>query len=345
VCALSACGGGSSDASNLLKQTFSGSHTVNSGNLSFVLVVTPSGSSTLSGPITLSFGGPFQNLGTGKLPESNFNISLSALGRTGSMAIISTGTTGYITLKDTSYQLPAATFQRLESTFASVGSSPGSSGSSGALGKLGIKPLRWITNPSVAGTEDVSGIKTTHIRAGINVSALLDDLNTFLEKGASLGISGASQFAGGIPAATKTRIASEVRNPRFDVWTGTSDKTVRKLSINLTLPVSGQVSSLLGGLKSAQIALSMQYANLNQPQTIQVPGNIHPFSEFSAKLRDFLGTVAGLVPGGAGSGSTGTSTPSPSPSPQGIQNYSQCIQSAHGDVTKMQGCAALLGGK
>ncbi len=34
----------------------------------------------LTDPITLSFGGPFQSRGTGKLPASNFNISISALG-------------------------------------------------------------------------------------------------------------------------------------------------------------------------------------------------------------------------------------------------------------------------
>ena len=112
--ALSACGSSSSgDATNLLKQTFSGSHTVNSGTLNFALSVTPSGSSTLNGPITFSFGGPFQTLGPGKLPKSNFSVSISALGKTGSLAILSTGTNGYVTLSGTSYQLPAATFQKL----------------------------------------------------------------------------------------------------------------------------------------------------------------------------------------------------------------------------------------
>ena len=91
----------------------------------------PSGSSTLNGPITLSFGGPFQSLGKGKLPKSNFNVSISALGKTGSLGILSTGTTGYVTLQGTSYQLPAATFQKLESSFAALASSPGGGSGSG----------------------------------------------------------------------------------------------------------------------------------------------------------------------------------------------------------------------
>src|SRR5205085_10687220 len=142
--ALVACGGGSSDqATSLLKQTFSGSHPVNSGNLSLKLTVVPSGSSTLTAPISLSFGGPFQSLGLGKLPKSNFNVTISAEGKTGTLGILSTGTKGYVTLQGASYQLPASTFQRLESSFQQLASSPGGGSNSGALSTLGIHPLQW----------------------------------------------------------------------------------------------------------------------------------------------------------------------------------------------------------
>ena len=87
---MAACGssGSSGQASTLLSQTFSGKHTVNSGNVNVSLSVNPSGSSTLKGPITLSFGGPFASLGTGRLPKSNFTVSVSALGRAGSLGIL-----------------------------------------------------------------------------------------------------------------------------------------------------------------------------------------------------------------------------------------------------------------
>ncbi len=354
---LSACGSsGSSDASNLLKQTFSGSHTVNSGILSFSVTLSPSGSKTLSGPIALSFGGPFQSLGKGKLPASNFNVSVSALGRTGSIGIVSTGANGYVALQGASYQLPAATFQKLESSFAQIAPSPGGGSGAGTLSKLGINPLRWLVNPSVVGKESVGGADTTHIHAEVNVAALLADLNTFLQKAASLGVAGASRIPSSMSDATRSRIAGEVRNPTFDVWTGNGDKTVRKLAIKLTLPVSGQISTLLGGLSSAQIGVSMQYANLNQPQTIQAPTATRPFSEFAAKLRSFLANVqssvgsgstsgTGTGPTGAGPTGTGTTGAGPTGAAANVQSYSQCIQSAGGDVAKMQRCASLLNGK
>jgi hypothetical protein len=346
--------GGSGDAKTLLKQTFSQPHKVTSGDLNFSLTLSPGGSTTLKGPLTLSFGGPFQSQGTGKLPQSNFNISFNGFGKSGSLGIVSTGTNGFITLKGVSYRLPAATFKQLESSFSQFGGTTGSS-SSGVLGSLGVDPLNWLTNPSVVGTEQVGGAQTTHIRAGINVGSLLLDLNTILQKASTLtGAAGASASAlKAISAASRQRIASEIKNPKFDVWTGNSDKTIRKLAISLTLPVSGQVSTALGGLSSAGIALQVSYANLNQPQTITAPTNVHPFTEFATKIQALVQTIQSTVAGGLGGlGSTGSSssaapgsTGAPSTgaaSGQNVQAYSQCIRAAAGDVTKMQKCSTLL---
>ncbi len=307
---IAACGSSSSgSATALLRQTFSGSHTVNSGNLNVNLTLTPSGSSTLKGPISFTFGGPFDSLGKGKLPKSNFNIAISALGHTGSLGILSTGTTGYVTLQGTSYQLPSSTFQQLESSFSSLTSSSGGGAGSSTLSKLGINPMDWLVHPTVAGSDNVGGTNTTHIKAGINVQALLSDLNTFLGKASSLRVSGAASLPTSISPSTQTRIAGEVEQPRVDVWTGGSDKTLRKLLLSLRLPVTGQLSSLLGGLNSTQISLSMQYANLNQPQTIAAPTSVAPFTQFQTKLRSLLSALQSAV-GGAVQGSTGSGSSS-----------------------------------
>src|SRR5581483_11120031 len=157
---LAACGssaGTSGSPGTLLSQTFTGKHKVSSGVLNLTLTIDPSGSSTLSGPITLNFGGPFQTRGAGKLPESNFTVSVSALGRSASLGILSTGAAGYVSLSGTSYQMPQATFQKLESSFAQLTSSAGTSQGSSTLSKLGIRPLQWLTDPTTVGTETVGG--------------------------------------------------------------------------------------------------------------------------------------------------------------------------------------------
>ena len=352
--AVAGCGSTSSSSANpntLLTQTFTGTHTVTSGDLNLTLTINPSGSSVLSGPITLSFGGPFQTRGAGKLPESNFVVSANALGQNVALGVISTGTAGYLTFEGASYQMPAATFQKLESSFAQLASTPGANSGSGTLGKLGIQPLHWLTNPTVVGTDNVGGAQTTHVHAGVNVNALLTDMNTVLEKASSVGVSGASTLKSGIPVGDRTKIAAEIKNPSVDIWTGTSDKTLRKLTINATLPVTGKTSSELGGMTSAGISLTMQYSDLNQPQTIKAPTTLRPFSEFQSKLGAFIQTVqsaAGGVLGGSSSssgsgsssGSSGGTTSTGSSA--NVAKYSQCIQSAAGDVAKMQKCASLL---
>jgi hypothetical protein len=227
--ALAACGtGGSSagQANSLLNQAFK-THPVNSGKLTFALAVDTSGSKTLKGPIALNFGGPFQSLGQGKTPKSDFTLRLSAFGRSGSLGIISTGTKGYVTLQGTSYQLPEATFRQFESGLAPVTRS-------GSLGHVDF--LSWRRNPVVVGHETVAGADTTHVRGGIDVHKMLTDLNSVIHKAPSAGVSG---LGSGISTATIARVAARVRNPTLDVWVGSSDHTMRKLALNFGVPVTG----------------------------------------------------------------------------------------------------------
>ncbi len=336
--ALAACGGsgGSQQAKTLLRETFKGNHQINSGKLSVRLAVAGSGSATAKGPFVLNFGGPFQSQGKGQLPKSDFTINLSALGRTATLGVISTGTNGYVTLQGGTYQLPASTFRQLESSFA--GAAGSSSGGSSVLSKVGINPLNWVQDPTVAGNETVGGASSTHVHGKVAVDRLLADLSTVLQKASSLGISGATTLRSGIPSSTRARIASEVRNATLDVWTGTSDHTLRKLVVGFDIPVSGSVSTLLGGMRSAHLSLMVQYADINQPQTIATPSSAQPFSQFVAKVQSFIQGLQGAAAGSSqslgGSGST-----------QSLQRYTQCIQSAGGDVAKMQRCAAILNGK
>lgn len=336
---LSGCGGSSNPATNLLRQTFTGNHRISSGNVGFSLIIAPSGSSAVKGPITLSLGGPFQSLGQGRLPKSNFSLSLGTTGGKVAVAILSTGSKGYVTFQGQSYQLPAATFQRLESSFSQLGSAPGSRGGSGALAKLGIQPEHWLLNPRVVGDEALGGTNTTHIRAGIDVPALLSDLNRFLKRASSAGVSGASSLPNGLSPASRSRIAGEIHNASVDVWTGTADKTLRRLDLKLGLDLTGQGAALLGS--QAGLELTMQYAQLNQPQAITPPASILPYSQFQAKLKVLLADLQGsLTSGGSGTTSGGSSGGGPS----NDQKYTQCIEAAGADVAKMQKCAPLLGG-
>ena len=347
--AIAACGSSSSTGSNsgqsgsaaaqgLLNATFSGSHAVKSGVLGFNLTLTPSGSSTITGPISLGLSGPFQSRGSGKLPQSDLAISIDALGHHGRLGIVSTGTAAYVTLKGVAYQLPAAEYQKLASSLSGAG------GGTGGMATLGIKPLHWLTAPSIVGADSVAGTPTTHIRATVDVAALLGDVSTLLSKAAASGATGTASLPTTLSPATRQKIAAEIKHPTVDIWTGASDRTLRKLAINLNVPVSGTISSLLGGLSSAQVAMTLQYASLNQPQTVATPATVRPFSQFTAQLRSIVGSIQGsLGAGGLGAGAgSGSATTGAAGGAANVQKYSTCIQKAAGDVTKMQKCATLL---
>jgi hypothetical protein len=349
--ALAACGSSATTSSGasaqtLLRQTFGAGHKVDSGVLDLDLALNPSGSSALSGPVTLSLSGPFQSRGSGRLPASDFTIAVSALGRHGSLGVISTGTSGYVTLEGTGYQLPAADFTRVESGFSGVESS---NKSQSGLSGLGIDPVHWLTDPTVVGTESVGGVATTHIHAGVNVAGLLADLSTLLQKTTASTASSSTHLPSSISAASRQKIAASVKNASVDVWTGQSDKTLRKLRLNLTIPVTGKISELFGGLSSAGIQLTLQYSGLNQPQTISAPADIKPYSAFTAKLGSLTsalkGSIGGLsgLSGSGASGGSGTS-PAGSPSAASMQKFTNCVEKAAGNTAAMKKCQPLLSG-
>ena len=357
--AIASCGGGGGSggssgesAQTLLKQTFSGSHSVKSGVLGFSLIINTNGSATLTSPISLNLSGPFQSRGPGKLPASHLTISFSALGQHGSFGIITTGTAAYITLDGANYQLPQAEVAKLESSFASGSSSTAAKAS---LSKLGIHPLDWLENPTVVGSDTVGGTPTTHIHATVNVTALLTQLATLLTK-ASAASSATASLTSKLSPAELQKISSAIKSATVDVWTAQSDKSLRKLTVNLTIAVTGKTSTSLGGVSSAGISFTLQYADLNQPQTITAPASVQPYSQFTAKLQGLLGgSLLGGVAGGStgsllGSGSSsssgagGSGGSSTAPGAAAVQKYTTCIQKAAGDVSKMQKCAALLQG-
>lgn len=360
--AVAGCGGGGSksgstttgasagtpSARQLLVKTFDGSHAIKSGRLSLALKLIPSNSSTITQPVELSVAGPFASNGGGKLPESDFKITISAQGQVGVIELTSAGGKGYITVSGSSYQLPASTFKTVTSGFGSLASSGGASGSesgAGVFAKLGVQPLNWLIDPTIVGTATVAGTATTHIHAKVDATKMVSDISKLLGKAPSLGVTSKgtlpAQLPTKIPAATQARVVKELGTPSFDVWSGNSDHVVRKLSVAATIPVSGQIKSLLGGMTSAGVDLTFGYSDLNQPQTINAPTAVKPFSQLQAKVNTILQTIESGIATGSLPGSTGTSTAAAGGADQ---QYATCIAAAKGDVSKMQKCASLLGG-
>ena len=54
-------------------------------------------------------------------------------------------------------------------------------------------------------------------------------------------------------------------------------------------------------MTSADIGLTMQYSDLNQPQTIKAPTSVSPFTQFQSKLSAFVQALQGAAAGALGS--------------------------------------------
>lgn len=286
--------------------------------MSFSLSLIPLAGAGRRAPLTVTINGPFARGTGGHPPTSDFTLAVSAQDRTGSLAIVSTGTAGYLTIGGVSYELPAASLSKLASGLSPVDSS-------GRISSLGIDPLSWLVDPVDLGRASVGGTATTHIRAGVDPRALARGLGSVLAATGSLTGAAGTALTAGLSQTAQERIAAGLRSGSVDIFTGTSDRTLRKLILALTLPVSGQLSSLLQDARSARLVISLQYTQLNRPQTIAAPASALPYNRLSAAL-----------------GSPATATGQTQL--QANAAWARCIEAAGQDVAKMQKCAPLING-
>lgn len=352
---VAGCGGGaansadpsgsSASAHELLVATFTDHHPIRSGVISLALTIAPSGSSTITSPVEISFGGPFNSASSSKPPQSDFTLAVVGQGHRSSLQIISAGGKGYVTLSGQSYQMPASSFSQLQSGVGTLAGSSGSStkSSSDTLGKLGIRPLDWLTNPRIVGGATVNGAATTHIRAGVDRPALIRDLSKLLARANSVAGT-TSSLAQGLSVGEQRSIARALGSVRLDVWSGTHDGVIRKLTTSATIPVTGRARTLLGGMTDAVVTLDFEYSHLNEPQTITAPSSVKPYNVFRAKVATFFQELEGVSTGSAnaGTGSTATIQSGTTTVLNANPKYTNCITAARGDVVKMQRCAKLL---
>lgn len=304
-------GGDTADARTLLRETFTGTKDIRSGRFALSLSATGGGDQ-----IAVTLGGPFESQGADEYPKFDIAAVVRVSGQDIRAGLLSTSDRLFVKYNDDAYEVPAeylAMARRQTGTEnRTIPALPD------------IDPQSWVVDPKVAGKEDVGGVETDHITAGLNVTALLDSVDRVL---ADVDREGLGAAAGGsvptsIPADTRAQIERAVKDPRVDIWTGSDDKTLRKLQIDLGIePEAGRTGTA---------SFSLELTGLNEPQTIEAPTNTRPIDELLAGLAPLLG-------GAMGSGG-GTDTPSTG----SLGDYQRCITDAGSDVAEAQKCAALL---
>jgi hypothetical protein len=332
---LAGCGGGSgdkadssTDVNQLLKDTFSGKKDIKSGKLDLALNADSGGQS-----FAVKVTGPFESQGSGKLPKLDIDASLEGGGQSFQAGITSTGDQGFVSYGGTDYAVPPAVFQQFKSGFEQSTKQSGNNGNQ-SLATLGIDPTKWLTNAKNEGNAKVGDTDTVKITGDVDVPKLLDDVNTALQKIKSLGGAQAAQLPDQLSAQDKQQAEDAIKDLNVEIYTGADDKILRRMVVTMKLDVP---QSAGGSAQSANLKLDFQLQDLNEGQDIKAPENTKPLSELMSKLQG-LG-IPGLSAGGSsGSGSSsGSGT-----SQENLQKYSECIQKANGDNTKIRKCADLL---
>jgi hypothetical protein len=353
---IAACGSGGGDsATSIVKDTFSGSKSIKSGNLDVVIDFSGrGGQGATQGPIGLKLTGPFQTVGQGQLPNFDVKAAISAAGKQQGLGAVSTGDKGFIEISGRAYVVPASVYAQFKQGFRQSQADNAKGKRKTTLGALGIDPVTWLKDPKVQDDERVGGVDTKHVSAGVDVPKFVDDLNRLVNKTRLSG--GASGKAvPSISAGQKQQIVDAVKDARFDVWSGKDDKVLRRLAVRLDLQArNGQTA---GGLIGGTLGFSLTISELNQAQTIAEPANARPWSELQKQIAGLnLGSLGGVAGSGgassggsgsggsasSGSGSGGSSSGGSSGQDAKAQAYIDCISKAQGDVGKAQKCADLL---
>ena len=353
---ISACGSSkpaahrsaSASARSVLHETFGARHPIDSGVLTFTLTLTPTGAAAGADPVSVNLEGPFQNRGNHRPAAFDFNVLISLQGKTESLSLISTGTAGYVSTGGHAYKLPASSIQQIESGLFSAAGPRTTTASTAAAGmpNLGIDPQHWLVDPRIVGSDLLGGVATTHIHAGVDVDKFVADVSPLLAKVSALGLS--SQIGSvHISAPGGRQIVSAIRHPSVDLWSASSDRTLRKLSLLFDVSPRAPLAALVGSGSTA--ALTLQFSGLGKPQQIIGPTHALPFSALQQKLH---GVILRPVDVPANRMTAGTATvperktraKPAGPQELTLSPYAQCISNAAPDVAKMQKCATLSNG-
>ena len=337
---VASCGGGSdeeassdSDVNELLKQTFTGSKEVKSGNLELKLKIEATGGEDqLDGPVSIRLAGPFEAQEGGKLPKFDLEAAFEGAGQSITAGATSTGEKGYLSFQGSNYVVDDQVFRQFKAGFEQAQKQGG--GENESFASLGMDPSKWLTDPKNEGDAKVGDDDTIKITGGIDMAKLLDDVNNALGKASSLGLSGAGQVPEKLTDEQKRQVTEAVKDPRVEIYTGKEDKIMRRMVVNLG--VDDKASKTTG-----TVLFDVSIKDLNDDQKIAEPSDAKPFSEL-------LGQLGGLGLGGSGAASSGSgSSDAPAAgagSSEDLEKFSKCVTEAGDDAAKAQKCAELLSG-
>jgi len=348
--ALGGCGSSSPDVNGLLNDAFHPTAKVSSGRVQFAFGLAGRGLASLSQPESLSLAGPFQSTGAGRLPQFDLSLRQVTNGRTATVGVVSAGGRFFVVIEGSPFVASASDYAALQRGYARSAARATNNGSPVTFASLGIDPSGWLSDPHVAGHAQLDGVDTVHITSGLVVSRFLADLNRISGAGGEFGLSSAG--GSGLSAAQIQALGRSIGSARVDVFVGSDDHILRRLSLlaHLTVPPSQQ--RVLNGLRSGTLSFLLGFSAINEPQAIAAPAHAQPLSALIAGLQELAAGTGTTGASGAGTEATQTTTTASSSAAasSGLgaiagaapPAYLHCLQAAGSDLAARARCAPLL---
>lgn len=265
---VAGCGGegdAGGDPERVLEQAFSEGNEVESGVLDarFELGFVSRDSELLQ---TVGVSGPFEGSGEDGAPRFDLAVGYGAEpGEEQDFDLIATEDAGYIGFGGESYTVDPAVFGRFKR----------------GAPLATLEPERWFIDPSNEGTEDVEGTEAIRISGTANVARLLPDVAEAAEEI-------------GLRAVDLGAPQGRLDEATVDAFIGADDRVLRGL--DLSLAWHGELEG--GEPLEAAIEFSLSFAEANEGQEIEGPGESRPISDLAGRLPARLRGLGEFLSGG-----------------------------------------------
>jgi hypothetical protein len=330
---VAGCGGDDSEeVGELLDKAFE--TPIGSADVTLDLEVELDGIDELQDPVELNLTGPYESGGDDRIPSVDWDITVSAQNQSFNANLTSTGDRAFVGFQGTDYEVSQETVAALNQQLAAGQDEDGER----SFSDFGVSARDWIVDASDEGDEEVAGAETTHVSGRLDVTKVLEDLNTVVQEAAKLGGQIGQQAPPALTDEQKDQIEDVVDDPSFDAYVGKDDDRIHRLSADLDFEVPEDSRDQAGGLEGGRVSFSIEFANIGSPQPIAAPEDARPISELTQQLQGLIGGALGAPQTGGG----GTVAPEPQTDAEKQKAYEECVKTDPSDESVKAFCEVLL---
>ena len=330
---LAGCGDDDSkEVSDLLDKAFQTS--IGSADVTLDIEVELDGIDELQDPIKIALTGPYESGGKGQIPSLDWDITVAAQNQSFNANLTSTGDRAFIGFQGTDYEVSRETVAALNEQLAANADKEGERD----LSDFGVSAGEWVVDAKEEGDEDVAGVETTHVSGKLDVTRVLEDLNTVVEEASKLGGQVGQQAPPALTDEQKDQIEDVVDDPTFDAYVGNDDDRLHRLSADLDFEVPEDSRDAAGGLEGGRVSFSIEFANVGSAKSITAPEDARPISELTQQLQGLLGGALGAPQAGGG----GAQAPEPQTDAEKQRAYEECVKTDPNDESVKAFCEVLL---